>query len=119
MDPTSILPPIPTAAPRGASDLSPGPASSPARPASGSGFAVKSFDALFGGSSAGGRSVADEIALKNVKVELDIDKSLNRVVATVRDPETGEVLNQFPAETVLNNARAIRDLLAKQLDIEV
>lgn len=119
MEQIAILPPIPTATMQGAGDLASGFVSMAAERPSGGGYAVGAFGSLFADEPSSGRFIADEIVLKSVDVELDVDKSLNRTVARVKDRETGEVLSQFPAEAVLNNARAIRDLLAKQLDIEV
>lgn len=119
MEQIAILPPTPTAAIQGAGDLASRLASLAAERPTGGAYALDTFRSSFADESAAGRSVADEIVLKSVDVELGVDKSLNRIVAKVRDRETGEVLSQFPAEAVLNNARAIRDQLAKQLDIEV
>ena len=115
MDQLSILPPSYTAAASGADRLAQGPGDGAARPtaAQGSGFAVRSMEALFGSSR------SDSVALNAVKIELDVDESTNRVVATVTDRESGAILNQFPAEAILENARGIRELLARELDLKV
>ncbi len=114
MDQLSILPPSYTAAASGADRLAPGQGDAAARAAAqGSGFAVRSMEALFG------KDRSDSVALTGVKIELDVDESTNRVVATVTDRESGEVLNQFPAEAILENARGIRELLARELDLKV
>lgn len=61
----------------------------------------------------------DEVAFNAVSVELNYDKSTNRVVAIVKDRETGEVLSQFPSEAILHDARGVRELLQRQLDMRV
>lgn len=112
METLSILPPTPPAAAPGASTLPAGQAKAAAREP---GFAVKSLEKLLAADGA----PRDQVSLTTVKVELDVDKPTNRVVATIRDRATGEVLNQFPAEAILRDARGIRELLARELDVRV
>ncbi|MFQ5785754.1 MAG: flagellar protein FlaG [Alphaproteobacteria bacterium] len=50
------------------------------------------------------------------RVSLDIDHDINRVIATITHPETGEVIGQFPPEQIRNIAKAIRDMLAPVVD---
>ncbi|SMF67794.1 FlaG protein [Tistlia consotensis] len=116
MDTTSILTPSHTAAAqRGAYHLpAAGPAQGAARAAVGHGFAVKSMDQLLGSDAA-----VDEVAFTQVRVELNYDKSSQRTVVTVLDPDTGDVLNQFPAENILRSARDLRELLARKFDMKV
>ncbi|MEX0760169.1 MAG: flagellar protein FlaG [Tistlia sp.] len=115
MEHLSILPPTSTAAASGASLLPHGQAAPAQRPAPDGGFAVKSLESLSGAEG----PPRDEVALTSVKIELDVDEPTRRVVAVVRDRETGEVLNQFPAEAILRDARGIRELLARELDMKV
>lgn len=116
MDTGSILPQSHTAAPHGAHHLpGSGQAGGDARAASGHGFAVKSLDKLLGGDS----GTTDEVTFSQVRVELGFDKEAHRTVITVLDPDTGDVLNQFPAENILENARHLRDLLSRQIDMKV
>lgn len=110
MEPLSIQPPVQPAAARGAPDPLAAQAGAPGRPETG--FSVKSLDRLLG-------EAVDPVELTSVKIQLDVDDSTKRVVATVFDRETGEVLNQFPAEAILENARGIRELLVRELDIRV
>lgn len=113
MEALSILTPAPPAAAYGANHPPAGRAS--AAPRLAEGFAVTSLEKLL----EAGAATQDQVALTSVKVELAIDKPTNRVVAIVRDRESGEVLNQFPAEAILRDARGIRELLARALDMKV
>lgn len=115
MEALSILTPAPPAAAYGANHPPAGQASGAPRRAAAEGFAVTSLEKLL----EAGAATQDQVALTSVKVELAIDKPTNRVVAIVRDRESGEVLNQFPAEAILRDARGIRELLARALDMKV
>ncbi len=50
------------------------------------------------------------------QVSLDVDKRLNRVVATIKHPVTGEVIEQLPPEQIRNIAADIREKLAHVVD---
>jgi|GEM_PF-6458545 len=50
------------------------------------------------------------------RVSLDVDKRLNRVIATIKHPVTGEVIEQLPPEQLRNIAADIREKLAPVVD---
>ncbi len=55
-------------------------------------------------------------ARESYQVSLDVDKRLNRVVATIKHPVTGEVIEQLPPEQIRNIAADIREKLAPVVD---
>ncbi len=56
---------------------------------------------------------------KRFSVSLNVDSESKRVVAIITNPETGEVIDQFPAEKLLNIAASIREMLGPILDKQV
>ncbi len=50
------------------------------------------------------------------RVTLDIDESSQRVVTTIINPETGEVVDQLPSEQLRKIAVAIREMLGPLVD---
>ncbi len=56
---------------------------------------------------------------KRFSVSLNIDSESKRVVAIITNPETGEVIDQFPAEKLLNIAASIREMLGPIVDKQV
>ncbi len=62
------------------------------------------------------RPAAAPAARESYQVSLDIDKRLNQVVATIKNPATGEVIEQLPPEQIRNIAVDIREKLAPMVD---
>lgn len=62
------------------------------------------------------RPAAAPAARESYQVSLDIDKRLNQVVATIKNPATGEVIEQLPPEQIRNIAADIREKLAPMVD---
>lgn len=56
---------------------------------------------------------------QKLKVTLDIEEGTNRVIASLIDPETGEVKQELPPEELLKSAAQLRELLDRIIDIEV
>ncbi len=50
------------------------------------------------------------------RVALGVDQASKRVVATIINPDTGEVVDQMPPEKLRNIAAAIRRMLAPLVD---
>ncbi len=58
-------------------------------------------------------------APQKLKVTLDIDEGTKQVIASLVDPETGEVKQQLPPEELLRSAEQLHALLDRLVDIEV
>ncbi|WP_119167992.1 flagellar protein FlaG [Algihabitans albus] len=56
---------------------------------------------------------------QKLKVTLDIEEGTNRVIASLIDPETGEVKQELPPEELLESAAQLRELLDRIIDIKV
>ena len=56
---------------------------------------------------------------QKLKVTLDIEEGTNRVIASLIDPETGEVKQELPPEELLKSAAQLRELLDRIIDIKV
>lgn len=56
---------------------------------------------------------------KAYEVSLDVDKRINRIIVTIKHPDTGEVIEQLPPEQIRNIAAEIRDQLAPIVDKHV
>jgi len=53
---------------------------------------------------------------QNLRVSLDIDQDTHRVIATITDPETGEVIDQLPPENIVKLAASLRAVLKPVVD---
>lgn len=50
------------------------------------------------------------------RLSLSVDKDTNRVIVKYKDPQTGEVVRQFPPETILKMAKQLDKLKGIMLD---
>ncbi|MGP1256263.1 MAG: flagellar protein FlaG [Kiloniellales bacterium] len=115
MDVTSLSP-LPQPAAKPAATGAPAPADS------GGGYRVESLDRLLEQAVPKTEEVVDEPLGRTpakLKVTLDIDEGTKRVIASLVDPETGEVKQQLPAEELLNSAEKLHQLLDRIIDIKV
>ena len=54
--------------------------------------------------------------IRHFRVALGVDQASKRVVATIINPETGEVVDQMPPEKLRHIAAAIRRMLAPPVE---
>ncbi|WP_421709086.1 flagellar protein FlaG [Algihabitans sp.] len=110
------LPPLPLPAAR------PAAIGSDASATAGGGKRVEPVERLFEQTAPKTQEVAEEPLgerPQKLKVTLDIEEGTNRVIASLIDPETGEVKQELPPEELLKSAAQLRELLDRIIDIEV
>ncbi len=54
--------------------------------------------------------------ISKYSVRLDIHKETGRVVASIRNKETGEILQSFPSESILRGAVMLKNMIGTILD---
>ncbi len=101
--------------------LSPGtrPAPAPSRAEGRAADVVTRSDVAVKTVSQTGASPAPAAPRKAYEVSLDVDKRINRIIVTIKHPDTGEVIEQLPPEQIRNIAAEIRDQLAPMVDKHV
>jgi len=61
-------------------------------------------------------SAQGHIVATKLRVSLDVDRDTNRVIATITDPKTGEVVDQLPPEHIVKLAASVRAMLRHVVD---
>lgn len=64
------------------------------------------------------KSINREATRVNAKISLSVDQELNRVLIRFKDPESGEILKQIPADAVLVMLKRLNELKGTMLDFQ-
>jgi uncharacterized FlaG/YvyC family protein len=102
--------------------LPPFPAAKPADGATGiSGYRVEALDRMMERAVRENARAGETapVETKKLKVTLDIDEGTNRVVATLIDPDSGEIKHRLPPEELLRSQAQLRELLDRLVDMKV
>ncbi len=108
---TSPLPPLPAAAPQAAPEPRRVESVRPAPPISGEKGRADLEAALR-------KAAQDRHPERPVRVSLDRDEATDHVVVRVEDPETGEVVAQYPPEELLRFYAAARNQSGAIVDLK-
>lgn len=64
-------------------------------------------------------SVTEPIDIDQYRVQLDIDRGTGRVIAEIRDKETGDLVQEVPPKALLKHAALLKEALGTILDTPV
>ena len=61
-------------------------------------------------------STPEPVRIDQYRIHLDIDRGTGRVVAEIRDKETGDLVQEVPPKTLLKQAALLKEALGTILD---
>lgn len=62
------------------------------------------------------KSINREADRVNAKLSLSVDQELNRILIRFKDPQSGEILKQIPADAVLEMLKRLNELKGTMFD---